>query len=103
MITSEFDKSNLAQQGFTENFGTASLPDEDHLTKLANQLFSELPCDGSRLGIDAFAAPGGLSSSLAGLDKSGITGFEPRGFGLPGEAELRQLFAPRQPSFRERS
>ena len=99
MITSEFDKSNLAQQGFTENFGTASLPDEDHLTKLANQLFSELPCDGSRLGIDAFAAPGGLSSSLAGLDKSGITGFKPRGFGLPGEAELRQLFAPRQPSF----
>ena len=99
MITSEFDKSNPAQQGFTENVGTASLPDIDHLTKLANQLFSELPCDGSRLGIDASAVPGGLSSSLAGLNKSGVTGFEPQGFGLPGEAELRQLLAPRKPSF----
>ena len=99
MITSEFDKSNPAQHGFTENVGTASLPDVDHLTKLANELFSALPCDGSRLGIDASAVPGGLTSPLAGLDKSGVPGFEPQGFGLPGEAELRQLLAPRKPSF----
>ena len=100
MNTSEFDQSSLAQQGFTENLDhTASLPDVDQLTKLANELFSALPCDGSRIGIAASAVPGGLSSPLAGLDKSGITGIAPQGFGLPGEAELRQLFAPRKPSF----
>jgi cysteine desulfurase / selenocysteine lyase len=99
MNTSEFDQSSLAQHDFTENLGTASLPDVDQLTKLANELFSALPCDGSRLGIAASAVPGGLSSPLAGLDKSGVTGFAPQGFGLPGEAELRYLFAPRKPSF----
>ena len=99
MNTSEFDQSNQAQQGFTGNSGTASLPDVDHLTKLANELFSALPCDGSRLGIAASAVPGGLTSPLAGFDKAGVTGISSQGFGLPGEAELRQLFAPRKPSF----
>ncbi|CAA9891851.1 putative cysteine desulfurase [Candidatus Methylobacter favarea] len=99
MNTSEFDKSSLAQQSITETLGqTASLPDIDELTKLANELFSALPCDGSRLGIVASAVPGGLSSPLAGIDKSGVTGIIPQGFALPGEAELRQLFAPRKPS-----
>ena len=99
MNTSEFDQSNLAQQGFTGNSGIASLPDVDQLTKLANELFTALPCDGSRLGIAASAVPGGYTSSLAGFDKSGVTGITSQGLGLPGEAELRQLFAPRQPSF----
>jgi cysteine desulfurase/selenocysteine lyase len=101
MNTSEFDKANLAQQGFNENSGIASLPDIDHLTKLANELFSALPGDGSRLGIASSAVPGGLSSPLAGLDKSGVTGITPQGFALPGEAELRQLFAPRKPSLEQ--
>lgn len=100
MNTSEFDKSSLAQQGFTETSGqTASLPDIDQLTKLANELFSAAPCDGSRLGIAASAIPGGLASPLAGLDKVGVTAIAPQAYGLPGEAELRQLFAPRKPSF----
>jgi cysteine desulfurase/selenocysteine lyase len=114
MNTSEFDQSNLAQQGFAESLGTASLPDIDHLTKLANELFSALPCDGSRLGIAyrdvgegvsrsgsiaASAVPGGLTSPLAGLDKSGVSGISPKDSGLPGDAELRQFFASRQPSF----
>ncbi|MDD5580101.1 MAG: family 2A encapsulin nanocompartment cargo protein cysteine desulfurase [Methylobacter sp.] len=100
MNTSEFDKVDPTQQGFTENSGyTASLPDIDQLTKLANELFTALPCDGSRLGIASSPVPGGLSSAVAGLDKSGATGISSQAFGLPGEAELRQLFAPRQPSF----
>jgi cysteine desulfurase/selenocysteine lyase len=99
MNTSEFDKSSLAQQSFTENLGTASLPDVDQLTLLANELFSALPCDGSRLGIAASAIPGGSSSPLAGFDKAGVTAIAPQAYGLPGEAELRQLFAPRKPSF----
>ena len=43
--------------------------------------------------------PGGYTSSLAGFDKAGLTGISSQGLGLPGEAELRQLFAPRNPSF----
>ena len=73
----------------------ASLPDIAQLTKLANELFTALPCDGSRVGLAASAVQGGLTSSLPGADKSGI----PQGFGLPGEAELQKLLAPRQPSF----
>ncbi len=99
MITSEFDQANLAQSGFTENSGAASLPDVDYLTKLANELFSALPCDGSRLGIGTPSVSGGAVSPLAGLGHSGVTGIAPQAVGLPGEAELRQLFAPRQPSF----
>ncbi len=99
MNTSEFDQSNQVQQGFTENSGTASLPDVDQLTKLANELFSALPCDGSRLGIAASAVPGEYNSTLAGFDKAGLAGISSQGLGLPGDAKLRHLFAPRQPSF----
>ncbi|MGZ5029829.1 MAG: family 2A encapsulin nanocompartment cargo protein cysteine desulfurase [Methylobacter sp.] len=66
----------------------ASLPDIAQLTKLANELFTALPCDGSRVGLAASAAQGGVAS------KSGI----PQGFGLPDEAELQKLLAPRQSS-----
>ena len=91
MNTSEFESSHLTQPDFS-----ASLPDVEQLTKLANELFSALPCDGSRLGIAASAVPGGSASPLAGLDKIGAPAQD---FGLPGEAALRQLFAPRKPSF----
>jgi len=99
MNTSEFDQSGLAQQGISETLGQTALPDINELTKLANELFLAKPCDGSRLGIAASAIPGGLSSPLTGLDKTGQTGITPQGLGLPGETELRQLFAPRKPSF----
>ena len=89
MNTSEFDQSSPAQQGFTENSNhSASLPDVDQLTKLANELFSALPCDGSRLGLAASAVQSGSATSLTGFDQAGIPG---QGFGLPGDAELRQL------------
>ena len=91
MNTSEFESSHLTQPDFS-----ASLPDVEQLTKLANELFSALPCDGSRLGIAASAVPGGSASPLAGLGKIGAPAQD---FGLPGEAALRQLFAPRKPSF----
>jgi cysteine desulfurase/selenocysteine lyase len=66
----------------------ASLPDIAQLTKLANELFTALPCDGSRVGLAASAAQGGVAS------KSAI----PQGFGLSDEAELQKLLTPRQPS-----
>jgi cysteine desulfurase/selenocysteine lyase len=97
MNTSEFDKSSIAQQGFMENSShTASLPDIDQLAKLANELFLAVPCDGSRLGSDSSAVPGGFSPSLAGFDKAGSP---LQSVGLPGDVALRQLFAPRKPSF----
>ena len=96
MNTSEFDKSSLAQLGFPENAETAWLPDIDELTKLANELFSAAPCDGSRLGIVASALPDGLTPPGAGFDKVGVTAISPKGPVLPGEAQLRQLFAPKQ-------
>jgi len=79
--------SDFAQQ--------ALLPDIEQLTKLANEMFTALPCDGSRIGLAASAVPGGLTSSLPGADKSRIA----PGFDLPGEADLQKLLAPRQPSF----
>ncbi len=83
---------NTSNSNFAQD---ASLPDIEQLTKLANELFTALPCDGSRIGLVSSAAPTGLTSSLPGADKSGI----PQDFGLPGEADLQKLFAPRQPSF----
>ncbi len=76
MNTSEFSKSNPAERLNR----AASLPDADQLAKLANELFSALPCDGSGLGLAA-------------------TGIPAQSSGLPGEAALRELLAPRKPSF----
>jgi cysteine desulfurase/selenocysteine lyase len=66
----------------------ASLPDIAQLTKLANELFTALPCDGSRVGHAASTVQGGVAA------KPGLA----QGFGLPDEAELQKLLAPRQPS-----
>lgn len=79
MNTSNLQPPTPAQQGYTQE---ASLPDIEQLSKLANELFAALPCEGSRLGHAATAVTGGLTSPLAGAEKSG--------FGLSGEAE-RQL------------
>ena len=78
---------NTSNSDFAQN---ASLPDIEQLSRLANELFTASPCDGSRIGIAASAVQGWGASPLAGADRSG--------FGLPGEAELQKLFAPRQPS-----
>lgn len=82
---------NTNNSDFSQN---ATLPDVEQLTKFANELFTALPCDGSRIAAASSAVPGGFTSPLAGAAGSGI----PQGFGLTGEAELQKLFAPRQPS-----
>ena len=100
MNTNEFDPLNPAQQAFTNQLDiNQSLPDIDQLTKLANELFTALPCDGSRLGIAASAAPVDWSSGIASLDKASIPSINQQASGLPGEAALRRLFSQRQPSF----
>lgn len=50
-------------------------------------MFTALPCDGSRIGLAASAGPAASDFDV------------PKGFGLPGEAELQKLLAPRHPSF----
>ena len=95
MNTSNFEPSNTAQQGFNQSTG---LPDIEQLTRLANELFTALPCDGSRLGLVSSAMPGGLASPLAGVQQSGIPD---QGLGLPGDAALQKFFAKPEPSFNE--
>ena len=95
MNTSNFEPSNTAQQGFNLN---SALPDIEQLTRLANELFTALPCDGSSLGAVSSAIPGRLTSPLAGVEQSGIPD---QGLGLPGAAELEKFFAKPEPSFNE--
>jgi cysteine desulfurase/selenocysteine lyase len=92
MNTSNFEPSSSAQQDY-------KLPDIEQLSKLANELFSALPCDGSRLGLASSAVPGGLTSSLPGADKTGLPGIQ--GFGLPGETDLQKFFAQSEPSYKD--
>ena len=92
MNTSNFDPSSSAQQDF-------KLPDIEQLSKLANELFSALPCDGSRFGLASAAVSGGLPSSLPGADKSSLPGIQ--GFGLPGEADLQKFFAQSEPTYKD--
>lgn len=99
MNTSDFDPHNSIQQCLAENLNTASLPDIEHLTKLANEFFSALPCDGSRLASASSLIPGGLAAPAEGLNKIGAGAITPQGFGLPGEAEIRHFFASHKPAF----
>ena len=83
MNTSNVEPTQFAQQGFTENGG---LPDIAQLTKLANELFTALPCDGSRLGQASTLIASGLTSPLASAASA-------QDFALPGDAELNKFFA----------
>ncbi|MFU8789734.1 MAG: family 2A encapsulin nanocompartment cargo protein cysteine desulfurase [Methylobacter sp.] len=76
------------------DFKNTALPDIEHLTKLVNELFTALPCDGSRIGL-----AGGIKSALPGADQARIPqGLGVQGLGVPGEADLQKLFAPREPT-----
>ena len=93
MTTSNFEASMPAQQDFNQQ---TSLLDIGQLSKLANEMFATLPCDGSRLGVATAAVPGGIPSLLANTEKSAIVDIPRQNDRLPGEAELQKLFAPRQ-------
>ena len=83
MNTSKVEPTHLAQQDFTENAG---LPDIEQLTKLANKLFTALPCDGSRLGQASSLIAGGSASPLASAASQ-------QDFALDGDAVLQKFFA----------
>jgi len=79
MNTNNLEPTQFAQQGYTENAG---LPDIAQLTKMANELFTALPCDGSRVGQVSGLIPNGLTYAPSQQD-----------FALPGDAELQKYFA----------
>jgi cysteine desulfurase/selenocysteine lyase len=83
MNTNNLEPTQFAQQGFTENTG---LPDIAQLTKLVNELFTALPCDGSRVGQASSLIPSGLTSPL-------VSEASAQDYALPGDAELHKFFA----------
>lgn len=88
MNTTNVEPVHSAQKEFSQN---AALPDIEQLTQWANELFTALPCDGSRIGLISSAVQSGPISPLT-ANKSALA----QDSGLPGEAELQKLFAPRQ-------
>jgi len=83
MNTSKVEPTQFAQQGFTQDSG---LPDIAQLTKLANELFTALPCDGSRVGQVSGLIPSALTSPLASAESA-------QNCALPGDTELQKFFA----------
>ena len=83
MNTSKVEPTHLAQQDFTEH---AALPDIEQITKLANELFTALPCDGSRLGQASSLIPSGLTSSTESVASQ-------QNFAFQGDAVLQKFFA----------
>lgn len=59
MTTSNFEPPTSVPQSFSQESG---LPDIGQLTKMANELFTALPCDGSRLGLAKAALPNEIPS-----------------------------------------
>ena len=97
--------SKWADTMTTNNFEPpSSLPDITQLTKLANELFTALPCDGSRLGLAKAALPNEIpntvTSPLPGFNQTSLpNNFGQQVFDLPGEAELNKFFAKPQSSY----
>jgi len=100
MTTSDFN-GITAPTDFTGNLDIpASLPDVAQLEKIANELFSALPCDGSGsgLGLLSSAAANVFNAQLSSIDKDFVPNPSPSHYGLPGEAELQKLLSPRSAS-----
>jgi cysteine desulfurase / selenocysteine lyase len=98
MNTNEFDITHFDQyQG--ENLEETSLPDINQLNKLANELFSALPCDGSRLSTTTSLIAGALAAHDLHSNKFGAKNIAPQGFGMPGEAEVHHYLASQKPAY----
>ena len=91
MTTSEYPLT----PDFNDPTAVGVLPGLAQLSELANALFTALPCDGSRLGIVADAAPQSVTSPLAELHQAGLIGIG----GQPFAGHPPSSFAPRQASY----
>jgi cysteine desulfurase/selenocysteine lyase len=93
--------SNFEPDKYTDTVDLANaLPDVTLMVKLANEMFSALPCDGtgSGFGLLSNAAFNAGYEQVSSIDKAYLPGTSPNHYGLPGEAELQKLFAPRSTS-----
>ena len=103
MTTSNFEPPTSVPQSFSQESG---LPDIGQLTKMANELFTALPCDGSRLGLAKAALPNEIpstvSSPLPGFNQSSLpTQLGQQSFDLPGDVELQKFFAKPENSYKD--
>ena len=103
MTTSNFEPPTSVPQSFSQESG---LPDIGQLTKMANELFTALPCDGSRLGLAKGALPNEIpstvSSPLPGFNQSSLpTQLGQQSFDLPGDVELQKFFAKPENSYKD--
>ncbi len=100
MTTSNFEPPKSVPKNFPQ---TGDLPDIAQLTKMANELFTALPCDGSRLGLAKSALPNEVqstvTSSLPGFNQASLPNVGQQAFELPGDAELKRYFAKPQGSY----
>jgi len=83
MNTNNLEPTHLAEDDFIQDAG---LPDIAYISKLANELFTALPCDGSRVRQVSGLIPSGLTSPLASAASA-------QDFALPGDAELHKFFS----------
>jgi cysteine desulfurase/selenocysteine lyase len=102
MSTNKLDLSALAQQAATGNAAAIpDLPDEQELTRMANQYFAELPNGGNAIDAVPLSATNALTSapnpaenqSLPRVDETALSALAHRSFGLPGETQLKSLIS----------
>ena len=70
---------------FTPEHSQDTAAIEQQLTKLANEIFAELPCDGSRLGAIQAEFPTDLPAVLQQFVTPQTSSFAPPAFTLPDE------------------
>ncbi|NOV29826.1 family 2A encapsulin nanocompartment cargo protein cysteine desulfurase [Methylomonas sp. ZR1] len=101
MTTNNVDLAGLAQQALSGGTVPAGLPDAAELTRLANQIFLEVPNAGEAIDTvpvsAATAVPfNNVSSgfdSRPGIDDTAISALVQRSFALPGTADLQTALA----------
>jgi len=101
MTTNNSDLAGLAQQALSGGTVPAGLPDAAELTRLANQIFLEVPNAGEAIDTvpvsAATAVPfNNVSSgfdSRPGIDDTAISALVQRSFALPGTADLQTALA----------
>lgn len=102
MSTNKPDLSALVQQAVSGKADAVpGLPDEQELTRLANQYFAELPNGGNAIDSVPHSAASSLTSApnpadyqtVPRLDETALSALAHRSFGLPGETQLKGLIS----------
>ena len=79
---------------FTPEYSQDTAAIEQQLTKLANEIFAEFPCDGSRLGAIQTELPTDLPAIFQKFVTPPTSSFVPPSFALPDETTVQKLAVP---------